>query len=86
MLLTLVCMKISLPHRCCLFFSMLITKEFIRPEKIETACCRDINFMYLLQGKPVPDYSTIARFVASFTSTMRLESDGPIHQIPSEER
>lgn len=30
--------------------------------KIETACCRDINFMYLLQGKPVPDYSTIARF------------------------
>lgn len=29
---------------------------------IETACRRDINFMYLLEDSPVPDYSTIARF------------------------
>lgn len=30
--------------------------------KIETACKRDINFMWLLQGETKPDYSTISRF------------------------
>lgn len=30
--------------------------------KIESACKRDVNFMYLLEGSPAPDYSTIARF------------------------
>ena len=30
--------------------------------RIETACRRDINFMYLLEGKPAPDHATIARF------------------------
>lgn len=30
--------------------------------KIETACRRDINFMWLLAGTPAPDHSTIARF------------------------
>jgi len=30
--------------------------------KIESACKRDINFMWLLQGKKAPDHSTIARF------------------------
>lgn len=29
---------------------------------IETACRRDINFMYLLEGAPAPDHATIARF------------------------
>ena len=29
---------------------------------IEKACKRDINFMWLLQGKTAPSYSTIARF------------------------
>ena len=29
---------------------------------IETACKRDINFMYLLEGVPAPDHATIARF------------------------
>jgi len=29
---------------------------------IERACNRDINFMYLLEGMPVPDHATIARF------------------------
>ena len=29
---------------------------------IETACRRDINFMWLLQGEKKPDHSTIARF------------------------
>lgn len=30
--------------------------------KIESACRRDINFMYLLNGKSAPDHATIARF------------------------
>ena len=29
---------------------------------IETACRRDVNFMWLLEGKKAPDHSTIARF------------------------
>lgn len=29
---------------------------------IETACHRDINFMYLLEDSPAPDHATIARF------------------------
>ncbi len=31
---------------------------------IETACKRDINFMFLLEGMPAPDHSTIARFIS----------------------
>lgn len=31
---------------------------------IETACRRDINFMYLLEEKPVPDHATFARFIS----------------------
>lgn len=30
--------------------------------KIEQACRRDINFMFLLEGKHAPDHTTIARF------------------------
>ena len=29
---------------------------------METRCRRDINFMYLLEGAPVPDHATFARF------------------------
>ena len=31
---------------------------------IETACKRDVNFMYLLEGKPAPDHATFARFLS----------------------
>ena len=31
---------------------------------IERFCKRDINFMYLLEGKPAPDHATIARFIS----------------------
>lgn len=34
--------------------------------KIETACKRDINFMWLLAGRKTPDHSTIARFRKDF--------------------
>jgi len=37
--------------------------------KIETACKRDINFMYLLEGKRGPDHATIARFRSRHLST-----------------
>nr|WP_245741444.1 transposase [Propionispira arboris] len=30
--------------------------------KIEQTCRRDINFMFLLEGKHAPDYATVARF------------------------
>ena len=33
---------------------------------IETACRRDINFMWLLAGQKAPDHSTIARFRTGF--------------------
>lgn len=32
--------------------------------EIETACRRDINFMYLLEGNPAPDHATFARFIS----------------------
>jgi len=34
--------------------------------KIETACRRDINFMWLLAGAKAPDHSTIARYRTGF--------------------
>ena len=34
--------------------------------KIERACKRDINFMWLLAGQKAPDHSTIARFRTGF--------------------
>lgn len=30
--------------------------------KLEQACLRDVNFMYLLRGAKAPDHATIARF------------------------
>ena len=37
--------------------------EFVySTRKIENACRRDINFMWLLNGEPIPDHSTISRF------------------------
>lgn len=41
---------------------------------IETACHRDINFMYLLEGKPVPDHATIARFISLHFSQCSKET------------
>ena len=40
---------------------------------IETSCRRDINFMYLLDGAPVPDHSTIARFISLHLSQCAKE-------------
>ena len=40
---------------------------------IETACRRDINFMYLLEGMPAPDHATIARFISLHLSACSKE-------------
>lgn len=37
--------------------------------KIEKACRRDINFMWLLAGQKAPDHSTIARFRTGFLAS-----------------
>lgn len=41
---------------------------------IETACHRDINFMYLLDGMPAPDHATFARFVSLHLSGCSKET------------
>ena len=56
--------------------------------KIETACRRDINFMWLLAGQKAPDHSTIARFRTGFLAdacenlfyqmVCRLEASGEL--------
>lgn len=38
------------------------TSNIYSSRKIESACKRDINFMWLLEGGHAPDHSTIARF------------------------
>ncbi len=41
--------------------------------EIETACKRDINFMFLLEGMPAPDHATIARFISLHLSACSKE-------------
>ena len=48
---------------------------------IETACRRDINFMYLLEGKPVPDHSTIARFLSLHLSQCSKKTLAEVTQL-----
>jgi transposase len=48
-----------------ILFEILIyayMNDIYSSRKIEKACKRDINFMWLLQGRKDPDYNTIARF------------------------
>ena len=40
---------------------------------IELACHRDINFMFLLEGQPVPDHATFARFKSLHCSPCSME-------------
>ena len=41
--------------------------------QIESACRRDINFMWLLDGRPAPDHATIARFISIHFSVCAKE-------------
>jgi len=48
-----------------ILFKILIyayMNEIYSSRKIEKACKRDINFIWLLQGRKAPDHNTIARF------------------------
>ncbi len=40
-------------------------RGFRSARSIETACRENINFMWLLEGHPVPDHNTVARFIAA---------------------
>ncbi len=52
---------------------------------IETACKRDINFMYLLEGKPAPDHATIARFIslhlAGYSKNTLAETSNILYEL-----
>jgi len=52
-------------------FKILIyaySQNIYSTHKIEAACKRDINFMWLLAGQKAPDHSTIARFRQKYVS------------------
>ncbi len=38
--------------------------------QIESSCRRDINFHFLLEGRPAPDHATIARFISMHFSSV----------------
>lgn len=48
---------------------------------IETACKRDINFMFLLEGMPAPDHSTISRFISLHLSLCSKEILSKVSEI-----
>lgn len=52
--------------------------------RIESACRRDINFMYLLEGKPAPDHATIARFRSKHVAPCAKRLLAQIAHITSE--
>ena len=49
---------------------------------IETACHRDINFMFLLEGAPAPDHATIARFRTMHFAPFAKEIFAGMSNIP----
>ena len=53
--------------------------------EMETSCKRDVNFMYLLEGSPVPDHSTFARFrslhFAPCSETIMAEMTNFLYEI-----
>ena len=48
---------------------------------IETACKRDINFMYLLEGRPAPNHATIARFLSMHFSQCSKKTLAEITEV-----
>ena len=50
------------PHKLLAILIYAYMNRIYSSRRIEEACRRDINFMYLLEGQPAPDHSTIARF------------------------
>lgn len=58
--------------------------QIFSSRRIESACRRDLNFQYLLEGKPVPDHATIARFrshhMAACSRTLFADMDAVLAQ------
>ena len=52
---------------------------------MELSCKRDVNFMYLLEGSPVPDHSTFARFrsihFAQCSETVMAEMTNFLYEV-----
>ena len=52
---------------------------------VETACKRDINFMFLLEGMPAPDHASIARFLSLHMSAcskkLMAEASTILHEL-----
>lgn len=52
---------------------------------MELSCKRDVNFMYLLEGSPVPDHSTFAKFrglnFAPCSETIMAEMTNFLYEI-----
>ena len=54
------------PKTMCKILTYAYSQNIYSSRKIEQACRRDINFMWLLAGQKAPDHSTIARFRTGF--------------------
>ena len=50
------------PHKLLAILIYAYMNRIYSSRRIEEVCRRDINFMYLLEGCPAPDHTTIARF------------------------
>ena len=50
------------PHQLLAILIYAYMNRIYSSRRIEEVCLRDIHFMYLLEGRPAPDHTTIARF------------------------
>ena len=50
------------PHQLLAILIYAYMNQIYSSRRIEEVCLRDIHFMYLLEGRPAPDHTTIARF------------------------
>lgn len=64
-----------------LMFQILVyaySQKIYSSRKIEQACRRDINFLWLLAGNKAPDHSTISRFRTVFLKDACEKSVWPV--------
>ena len=54
--------KLASPRQLLAILIYSAMNHLFSSRRIETACRRDVNFLYLLEGKPAPDHATISRF------------------------
>ena len=56
-------------------------RKIISTRELEKACKENINFMYLLGGKPAPDHNTIARFRSAHLSKCQDEIQAAMTRV-----